>query len=381
MKYLPLVWAGLWRRRTRTIFTLLSITIAFLLFGMLQGVNHAFGSAAQQANIDRLYVVSRVSMIEPLPISYMTRIESVPGVADVAYGVWFGGYHEEPRNFIFSYPVNVARYFSIYSELLLPRDQLDALLKTRNGAVIGTRLAARLGWKIGDTVPVPTGIWTKADGTSDWSFQIVGIYKDAKDTSQASSMYFNYEFFDEMRNMSRGTVSWFIVRVDDPAHAAQVGEAIDRMFANSPDETQTQTEKEYAQAYFKQFGDINLIVTTIVGAVFFTLLFLTGNTMMQSVRERIPELAVLKTLGFTDAGVVALLVAESAVLCIAAAALGLAFAVVLFPYIKDISQTTALPAEVVVQGLAVAVVLALATALPPAFQAGRLRIVDALARR
>lgn len=381
MKYLPLIWAGLWRRRTRTIFTLLSITIAFLLFGMLQGVNHAFGSAAQQANIDRLYVVSRVSMIEPLPISYMTRIESVPGVADVAYGVWFGGYHEEPRNFIFSYPVNAARYFSIYSELQLPKDQLDALIKTRNGAVIGTALAARLGWKIGDTVPVPTGIWTKADGTSDWSFQIVGIYKDAKDTSQASSMYFNYEFFDEMRNMSRGTVSWFIVRVDDPARAAQVGEAIDRMFANSSDETQTQTEKEYAQAYFKQFGDINLIVTAIVGAVFFTLLFLTGNTMMQSVRERIPELAVLKTLGFTDAGVVALLVAESAVLCIAAAALGLAFAVVLFPYIKDISQTTTLPAEVVVQGLAVAVVLALATALPPAFQAGRLRIVDALARR
>jgi putative ABC transport system permease protein len=381
MKYLPLVWAGLWRRRTRTIFTLLSITIAFLLFGMLQGVNHAFGSAAQQANIDRLYVVSRVSMIEPLPISYMTRIESVPGVADVAYGVWFGGYHEEPRNFIFSYPVNAARYFSIYSELLLPKDQLDAMIKTRNGAVIGTALAARLGWKIGDTVPVPTGIWTKADGTSDWTFRIVGIYKDAKDTSQANSMYFNYEFFDEMRNMSRGTVSWFIVRVDDPARAAQVGEAIDRMFANSSDETQTQTEKEYAQAYFKQFGDINLIVTTIVGAVFFTLLFLTGNTMMQSVRERIPELAVLKTLGFTDTGVVALLVAESAVLCIAAAALGLAFAVVLFPYIKDISQTTTLPAEVVVQGLAVAVVLALATALPPAFQAGRLRIVDALARR
>ena len=381
MKYLPLIWAGLWRKPTRTIFTLLSIVVAFLLFGMLQGVNSAFGSAAQRANIDRLYVVSRLSMIEPLPVSYKSRMETLPGVKQVAHGVWFGGYHEEPRNYVFSFAVNAGEYFDIFKELLLPKDQLKALVGTRNGAVIGVALARRFGWKIGDTVAVPTGIWTRPDGTSDWDFKIVGIYDHAEDTSKANSLFFNYEYFDEGRAFSKGTVSWFIVRIDDPAHAGQVGQAIDKMFANSPDETQTQTEKEYAQAYFKQFGDVNLIVTAIVGAVFFTLLFLTGNTMVQSVRERIPELAVLKTLGFTNAGVVALMVAEAAVLCISAAALGLAMATALFPLIKDISTLTTLPAKVIAQGAALAVILAVVAALPPALNAGRLKIVDALARR
>lgn len=381
MKFLPLIWAGLWRRRTRTIFTLLSIVIAFLLFGLLQGVNSAFNSAAQMANVDRLFVVSRLSMIEPLPVSYMSRIRSVPGVNGVAYGVWFGGYHEDPRNYVFSFPVNAEEYFHIFPELLLPKDQLQDLVNTRNGAVIGVTLAKRFGWKIGDTVPVPTGIWVKQDGGSDWNFKIVGIYDHAEDTSKANSLFFNYDYFDEARSFSRGTVSWFVARIDDPARAGQVGAAIDRLFANSPDETQTQTEKEYAQAYFKQFGDVSFIVNAIVGAVFFTLLFLTGNTMMQSVRERIPELAVLKTLGFTDGGIVGLLVAEGLILCGFAAALGLLLATVLFPFLKDISELTTLPPKVVLQGVGVAVILALVTALPPALGAGRLKIVDALARR
>ena len=381
MKYLPLIWAGLWRRRTRTVFTVLSIMIAFLLFGMLQGVNSAFSSAAQKANINRLYVVSRLSMIEPLPLSYTSRIRSVPGVNGIGYGVWFGGYHEEPKNYVFSFPVNAAEYFEIFTELRLPKDQLETLTKTRNGAVIGVALAKKMGWKIGDTVPVPTAIWVRADGSAAWNFKIVGIYDHAEDTSKANSLFFNYDYFDEARSFSNGTVSWFIVRVDNPANAAKVGESIDRMFANSPDETQTQSEKEYSQAYFKQFGDINFIVTAIVGAVFFTLLFLTGNTMMQSVRERIPELAVLKTLGFTDGGIVALLVAESVVLCVFAAALGLLLAVALFPLIRDISELTTLPLLVIGEGAALAVLLALVTALPPAINAGRLKIVDALARR
>lgn len=381
MKYLPLIWAGLWRRRTRTVFTILSIVVAFLLFGILQGVNSAFSSAADKANINRLYVVSRLSMIEPLPVSYVPRIRSIPGVDGIGYGVWFGGYHEEPRNYVFSFPVNATEYFEIFTELKLPKDQLNALVNTRNGAVIGVALAKRFGWKIGDTVPVPTAIWVRADGAPAWNFKIVGIYAHAQDASKANSLFFNYAYFDEARSFSKGTASWFIVRVDSPAHAAGVGEAIDRMFANSPDETQTQSEKEYSQAYFKQFGDINFIVTAIIGAVFFTLLFLTGNTMMQSVRERIPELAVLKTLGFTDRGIVALLLAEAVVLCFGAAALGLALSALLFPFMKDISELTRLPATVIGQGAVVALVLAVATALPPALNAGRLKIVDALARR
>lgn len=381
MKYIPLVWAGLWRKRTRTIFTLLSIAVAFLLFGMLQGVNNAFTTAMGAVNVNRMYTESRISMIEPLPISYMPRIGSVPGVTGVTYGVWFGGYQVEPRNFVLSFPVYAETYFDLFPELLVTQDMRKALKDTRNGAVIGVALANKFGWKVGDTVVMPTGIWTKKDGTSDWQFQIVGIYDHAEDTSKANSFFFNYEYFDEMRAFSRGTTSWFIARVADPTKATEVGLAIDALFANSPDETHTQNEKEYSQAYFKQFGDINLIINGIVGAVFFTLLFLTGNTMMQSVRERIPELAVLKTLGFTNTGVVALVIAESAALCLASAGLGLLGAIALFPAIKDISTITTLPAEVVLTGVAAAILLAVAAALPPAVRAGQLKIVDALARR
>ena len=381
MKYFPLVWAGLWRKRTRTIFTLLSILVAFLLFGMLQGVNSAFSSAMENSNVNRMYVESRVSMIEPLPISYMQRILSVPGVTGTSFGVWFGGYHEEPRNFILSFPVDAETYFDLFPEYLLPKDQLAALKQTRNGAVIGVALARKFNWKIGDTVVVPTTIWTKKDGTQDWSFQVVGIYDHAEDTSKANSFFFNFEYFDEMRAFSLGTTSWFVVRVADPTKTAQVGEAIDALFLNSPDETRTQNEKEYAQAYFKQFGDINLIINGIVGAVFFTLLFLTGNTMMQSVRERIPELAVLKTLGFTNVGVVALVIAEAALLCLVSGGLGLGLAAALFPAIKDISTGTAMPLDVGGTGAIAALALAVVASLPPALNAGRLKIVDALARR
>jgi len=381
MKYIPLVWAGLWRKRTRTIFTLLSIFVAFLLFGMLQGVNSAFSSAVRSANINRLYVASKFSMVEPLPLSQLSQIESVPGVTGIAYGVWFGGYHEDRKDYVLSYPVDARRYFDMFPEMKIPKEQLEALINTRTGAVAGAALARKYGWKIGDRVAVPTGIWTKKDGTMDWTFDLVGIFDDPDDSTRANSFFFNYEYFDEARAFSNGTVAWFIVRIDDPKRSGPIGETIDRMFTNSPDETVTQNEKEYAQAYFKQFGDINLIVSAIIGAVFFALLFLTGNTMMQSVRERIPELAVLKTLGFSDTGVMGLVIAEALILCGTAAALGMAAAVGLFPLIKDVVFASALPMDVIVKGVAVAVTLALVTAVPPALRAKRLSIVDALARR
>lgn len=381
MKYLPLVWAGLWRKRTRTIFTLLSILFAFLLFGMLQGVNQAFVTAMGATNVSRMFTESRISMIEPLPISYAARIAQVPGVQGVSYGVWFGGYQVEPSNFVLSFPVDAETYFPLFPELLISDDMLKTLVNTRNGAIIGVELAKKFNWKVGDNIVMPTAIWTKQDNTSDWPFQIVGIYDHAEDTSKANQFFFNYAYFDEMRAFSRGRVSWFVTRAADPGKIADTAAAIDALFLNSPDETRTQNEKEYAQAYFKQFGDINLIINGIVGAVFFTLLFLTGNTMMQSVRERIPELAVLKTLGFSNGSVVGLVIAESAILCLTAAALGLAACFALFPALRQITTITTLPSNVLLMGAAAALALAVASALPPALQAGRLKIVDALVRR
>jgi len=230
-------------------------------------------------------------------------------------------------------------------------------------------------------VPLHSVIWTQANGSSDWAFDIVGIYDAPQDPNQAISFFFNYSYFDEARSFAKGTVGWYVVKVQDPKQAMQVAAEIDKRFANSSDETKTQTEKEFAQSFIKQQGDISFIVTSILGAVFFTLLFLTGNTMMQSVRERVPELAVLKTLGFTDFAVVVLILGEALLLCLVAAFLGLAIAAGIFPALKSVIGEARLPADVVTSGFAVAVLLALLTGLPPAWRTTRLNIIDALAGR
>ncbi len=381
MKYFPLICAGLWRKRTRTIFTLLSIITAFLLFGLLQGVNSAFSQGVAGANIDRLYVQSRISFTEPLPSADLPQIEAVPGVAGVAYATWFGTYFQDPKNFVFSFPVDADRYFTIYPELKLPADQRDALAHTRTGAVIGRALADKYGWKIGDKVPLHSQIWTQKGGSSDWSFDIVGIYDSPEEPARATQFLFNHAYFDEARSFSKGKIGWYIVKIGDPSRATEIAGNIDKLFANSPDETKTVTEKENAQSFLKQIGDINFIVDAIVGAVLFTLLFLTGNMMMQSVRERIPEFAVLKTLGFSDSGVLALVLSESLLLCLAAAAIGLAAASAIFPMLKDVVGVVKLPAVVLLIGFVIAVLLALISGLPPAWRAKRLNIVDALAGR
>jgi len=381
MKYFPLLWSGLWRKRTRTWLTLASITVAFLLFGMLQGVNAAFSHSVTASRLDRLYVQAKVSFIEPLPFGHMAQIETVKGVDQVAFGNWFGGYYQDPKNFVFSYAVDADRFFSLYPELILPPEQLQALINTRTGAVIGVELAKKYGWKIGDKVPLKSQIWTHANGSSDWDFDIVGIFDWPNDPNQASSFYFNYQYFDEARAFSKGTVGWYIVHLTDVTKGAEVAAAIDKMFANSPDETKTQNEKENTQSFLRQFGDINFMVSAIIGAVFFALLFLTGNTMMQSIRERVPEFAVLKTLGFSDAGVLSLVLGESLLLSLSAAIVGLGMAVLAFPAIKGVIGVASLPPQVIALGLGCAVLLALVIGAVPAFKVRRLSIVDSLAGR
>lgn len=382
MKYLPLLWASLWRKKLRTLFTALSIIIAFLLFGMLQGVNNAFNRTIELSNVNRLIVISKIALTESLPFSYTQQIESLPGVARVCYQSWFGSYYQDPKNFVFAFPVDPERMFEVYSEFKLPPEQLEAFKHTRSGAVIGADLAREYGWKIGDRVPLHSTIWTrKADGQSDWSFDIVGIYTVPSDRSQENQFFFQHEYFDEARAFARGTVGWFAVLIKDPNQAAAIGAAIDKLFANSQNETKAQTEKEFQMGFLKQIGDIQFIVTRILIAVFVALLFATGSTMTQSVRERIPELAVLKTLGFSDTRVLLLVLAEAVLLCLLSAAAGLALATALFPKLKNMLQVVELPAEVVFAGLGMALLLALAIGLPPAWRAMRLNIVDALAGR
>jgi putative ABC transport system permease protein len=382
MKFLPLLWAGLWRKRTRTVLTLFSVVIAFLLFGLLQGVNSWLSNAVADSRVNRLYTVSRISFIEPMPASYLTQIENVPGVVSVSYFHWFGGYYQDAKNTIVSYPVDIRRLFKVFPDWKVPRDQLDKMASTRDGAIIGRALANRYGWKIGDRVPLRTTIWSKKDGSFNYDFEIVGIFTAPEQPSNEQLFLMNWDYFDEARGFGQGQVGWYAFSIADPSQAAAISKKIDAMFANSPNETKTQTEKEFAQAQVKQIGDIGFMVNAIVGAVMFTLLFLTGNTMMQSMRERIPEFAVLKTLGFSDAAVTTLVLAESIVLCVFAALLGLFLAASIFPAAKLATGFEILmPAGVFAAGMIGAVVLALVSALPPAWRAHRLTVVDALAGR
>jgi putative ABC transport system permease protein len=382
MKFLPLLWAGLWRKRTRTVLTLFSVVIAFLLFGLLQGVNSWLSNAVADSRVNRLYTVSRISFIEPMPASYLTQIENVPGVVSVSYFHWFGGYYQDAKNAIVSYPVDIRRLFKVFPDWKVPKDQLDKMAATRDGAIIGRALANRYGWKVGDRVPLRTTIWSKKDGSFNYDFEIVGIFTAPEQPSNEQLFLMNWDYFDEARGFGQGQVGWYAFSIADPAQAAAISKKVDAMFANSPNETKTQTEKEFAQAQVKQIGDIGFMVNAIVGAVMFTLLFLTGNTMMQSMRERIPEFAVLKTLGFTDGAVTALVLAESVVLCVFAAMLGLFLAASLFPAAKLATGFEILmPPGVFIAGMIGAVVLALVSALPPAWRANRLTVVDALAGR
>jgi putative ABC transport system permease protein len=380
MKFFPLVWASLWRKKARTLFTLLAIMIAFLLFGLLQGVNAWLNSFGTASNANRVYVVSRVSQIQPLPSAYLQRIVSVPGVESAAYIAALPGYYQEKNNALVAFATDVTAFFDIYPDWHVAPEQLAAMSRTRTGAIVAAPLMRAFGWKIGDRIPLRSSVINR-DGSADWNFEIVGIYDVPATPAEANRILINFAYFDEARLRERGTALAFVVSVKEPTRTAQVCAAIDAMFANSANETVTQDEKAYIQGELRQLGDVSLMANAIVAAALFTLLFLTGNTMMQSVRERTSELAILKTVGFSDRSVTLLVLVESALLCVLAASLGLLAAAAVFPITAAFGIGGAgLPLKVVAAGVGIALLLALASGLPPAWRAQRLVIVDALRR-
>jgi len=387
MKYLPLLWAQLFRKKTRTVLTLLSVLVAFLLFGLLHAVQTAFESGADAADARRLLTTARYSIIEPLPMSYLARVERVPGVAGVAFADWFGAKYQNESNAFPVFAVDPARYLDMYPEFTIAPEQREAFGKTRTGAVAGQRLADRYGWKVGQKLPISSEIHTKADGSLNWEFDLVGLI-DAEDPAVRGNtdvVLINVAHFDEARQFGKGKTGWYVVRVVDSEQAKAVSSAIDTLFMNSPDETKTAPEKEFAIGFAKQIGDVGALVTRILIAVFFTILLLTGNTMAQSIRERIPELAILKTLGFSDRAVTALVLGEAALLLVLGGGLGMAAALGLMPVLNGatggrfpplfVDRTSWLLAALIAAGLTLAI------GLPPAVRVGRLRIVDALAGR
>ena len=386
MKYFSLIWSALFRSKTRTFLTLLSVIAAFLLFGLLDSVRVAFNSGGSVAGADRLVVGSRLSITQMLPYSLTPQIASTPGVKNSAYAAWFGGIYRDPKNFFPNFSVS-ENYFDLYPEFIVKPEQLKAWQSDRTGAMVGEALAKRNGWKIGDTIPLQATIFPQKDGSNAWPLKMSGTFKldDSKRKGEENQLVFHWKYFDEANQYVNGKVGWYIVKLDNVDHATRVAKAIDAISQNSDHETKSQTEQAFQQSFAKQFADIGLIVTAIMAAVFFTLLLLTGNTMSQAVRDRIPELAVLKTLGFTNRTVLMLVLVESVLVIVLGGVIGMGLAAVIIPILSQVSNgmmnLPTIPAETWTLGLILMLVIGIVVGALPAMRAMRLKIVDALAGR
>ncbi len=388
MKYFHLVWAALFRRKTRTLFTLLSVIAAFLLFGLLDSVRTAFANAGGSvAGVDRLITVSKVSFTMALPKSLLPRIQALPGVAEVSYANWFGGIYQDPKNF-FPNEAVAPNFLDLYPEWTLPDEQRKAFKETRSGAVVGASLARKFNWKLGDRIPLQATIFPQKDGSNTWTFELVGIFhaRDPKLENQENVLFFNWDHFNEATQFGGGsTVGWYAIKLADRKQGDAVARAVDALSADSDHETKTQSEQAFTTALVSQFADIGLIVGAIMGAVFFTLVLLTGNTMAQAVRERVPELAILKTIGFSSRSILGLVLAEAVLLLLLGGAAGMALAGVVVGVVRAKLGNTIplapLDAAIWLLGIALMAAIGLIVGALPAVRGMRLRIVDALSGR
>lgn len=383
MKFLHLVWCNLKRKKLRTSLTLLSILVAFVLFGFLCAIKEALTAGVSMAGADRLITRHKISLIMLLPESYKARMLRVPGVAAAVHQTWFGGIYQDPKNFFANMPVEPAEFHAMFPEYVLPDDQMKAWESTRTGAIVGKVTADRFKWKIGDRIPIRSPIWQRDGGADTWEFDLVGIFDGAKKGTDLSQLFFRYDYFEEARAGGKGQVGWYTVRIANPEQAADVAAKIDAEFANSPYETKTEPEGAFAQGFAQQVADVGTILAAILSAVFLTILLVAGNTMAQSVRERTEELGVLKAMGFTNTGVLALVLAESLVITALGgiAGLGLAWlATAGGSPVPSFLPVFYLPLRDVLIGLGLVAALGLVAGIVPAVQAMRLQIAVALRR-
>ena len=380
MKYLPLVWAGIWRKTSRAVLMLLQIASAFLLFGLLQGLNSGIKQAIAKAHSDRLYVGSSVSLGVPVPISLLSQIKAVPGVKLATPLVQFPAIYQKQGQAIPMNGVDPEAFFGMFPDYVVPKAAIEAMKNSRTAVILGSIPAARYKLKVGDRLVLQSQVPRK-DGTNAWAFDIVGIFTVPSQPNGANAAVVNFDYLNEARLADRDTALLYIALADSPAHAPAVGRAIDAAFANSTHETRTQSEGDLVASQIQRIADIDLIVGGIIGAVFFALLLATGALMMQSIRERVPELAVLKTLGFSDELVMLLILVEAILFCVFSALVGLGLAAIILPLARSTIGLTSIPAVVVISGVGFAIALAVIGGSVPALRGLRLQVAEALAGR
>lgn len=381
MKFSRLIFANLFRKKVRLILTIGSFAVALFLFAFLAVVRDAFGRGADVAGADRLVIINRTSIINPIPLSYRDKILRIPGVKYVTHNNWFGGVYKDEKNFFPQFVIDPENQRQVVPELMVPDDQWNAFLKDRQGAIAGARTAQRFGWKIGDRIPIKTTLY----GGGAWEFNLVGIYHGKRPQDDETQFWFQWDYFEEkVPERVKGQIGWYVLRLNSPDDAVRVAKTLDAEFANSPFETKTQTESAFAASWVKQFGNIQFLILSIGVVVFFTLLLVTGNTMAISVRERTSELAVFKAIGFSDRAVLFFVLAESLVIALIGGLLGLALAVLAVPALatalNGLLPSLVLAPSILGLGLVVAIAVGIISGLLPGITAMRMRVVNALRR-
>lgn len=385
MTFLQLIRKNLFRKKLRTILTVFAIFMAFAIYGVLATFQNALNSGADTASADRLIVTNKINFTLPMPIAYASRVATVPGVKLVAHANWFGGYYQEPKNFLVALAIDPQSYLDLYPEYVLSSAQRAAFLGDRGSIIVGEALAKQFKWKIGDRIPIKSNIFRKVDNSDTWDFTVAGIMTPGAAGIDVNFVAFHYEYFKQTRSFGGDTIGWLILRTQSPKENERIGRTIDAMFANSPFETETKTEQAFNKAFTEQLGDLGFIITSIVGAAFATILLIVGNTMMLTVRERTSEIAVLKTIGFTAQRIFRLVIGESMLLAVIGGLMGLGVAYAMTLALANVFAgrigVMAFSPGTALTGVILIVALGFLTGLLPALRAMRLDVVTALGRK
>jgi putative ABC transport system permease protein len=381
MKFGRIIWANLLRKKVRLLLTIGSFAVALFLFVFLAVVRDAFNRGADVAGADRLVIINRTSIINTIPLSYRDKILRIPGVKVITHNNWFGGIYQEEKNFFPQFVIDPENQRQVFPELIVPDDQWNAFVKDREGAIAGAQTAERFHWKIGDRIPIKTTLY----GGGAWEFNLDGIYHGKRPQDDETQFWFQWDYFEERVNERfKGQIGWYVLRVDSPDDAPRIAKAIDAEFANSPNETKTETESAFAAGWVKQFGNVQTLILSIGTVVFFTLLLVTGNTMAISVRERTSELAVFKAIGFSDLSILFFVLAEALAIALIGGGLGIIFAMMAIPglgkALGGLLPSIVLAPPMLLFGLAMAIFTGILSGLLPGFGAMRLRVVNALRR-
>lgn len=382
MKFFRIIWANLFRKKVRLALTIGSFAVALFLFLFLAVVQDAFNRGADVAGADRLVIINRTSIINPLPLSYRDKILRIPGVKVITHNNWFGGIYIEEKNFFPQFVIDPENQRQVFPELIVPDDQWNAFLKDRQGAIAGKQVAERFHWKVGDRIPIKTTLY---GGSSVWEFNLDGIYHGKRPQDDETQFWFQWDYFEEKVPESfKGNIGWYVLRIDDPGDAPRIAKAVDTEFMNSPYETKTETESAFAAGWVKQFGNIRTLILSIGTVVFFTLLLVTGNTMAISVRERTSELAVFKAIGYSDRAILFFVLAEALTIAVIGGVIGILLAQAVIPglgkALSGLLPSIILDWKMLVFGMILALFTGFLSGILPGLGAMHLRVVNALRR-